>query len=239
MRRLAVLPRLQELTQDQWGMVTRRQLESRGIGKSTLERMIAPNSGVLERVTTGVYRFKAAPIPDHLELRAAWLQLAPDSPAWTRQPDQGVVSHRSAAAMYGLGHLTADIHEFTLPRRKQTRRKDVRLHARDLEVTEWIKLQGLFVTRPSRIVSDLLRDNEDPEAVAQIIVNAIQLTFDYPGIVADQLAPHAARFGLRNSDGIGLLGWLLELTGESNTGHWITEARKHEKDKTSLNGGAE
>jgi hypothetical protein len=34
----------------------------------------------------------------------------------------GVVSHRSAAELYGLGHLTADQHEFTVPSRRQTRR---------------------------------------------------------------------------------------------------------------------
>lgn len=72
---------------------------------------------MLERVAHGVYRLTTAPIPDHMELRAAWLQLAPDIPAWERTSAQGVVSHRSAAALYGLGHLPADRHEFTIPNR--------------------------------------------------------------------------------------------------------------------------
>lgn len=199
---------------------------ARGIGQTTLERLGAPG-GVLERVATGVYRLAAAPVADHLDLRAAWLQLAPETPAWDRTPDQGVVSHRSAASMYGLSHLPADRHEFTLPRRKQSRRSDVRFHIRKLADGEWVSLRGLPVTRPSRIASDLLWDPEDPEAVARLIADSIRPVFDYPGTFADQLAPHAVNFGLRKGDGLGLLRWFLELTNDPDVARWIGEARAH------------
>ena len=96
--------RLSELTQDQWGLVTRRQLGDAGFASSTVERLTAPG-GVLERVSWGVYQLAGAPVPEHQELRAAWLQLTPGPHAWERTPDQGVVSHRSAAVMTrrGLG----------------------------------------------------------------------------------------------------------------------------------------
>ncbi len=97
---------------------------------------------VLERVAHGVYRMAGAPEPDHLALRAAWLQLEPGVWAWEPTPAQGVVSHRSAAALYGLGHLPADRHEFTLPGRKQTRRPEVRLHQRSLPANEWVHLSA-------------------------------------------------------------------------------------------------
>jgi hypothetical protein len=222
--RPSALPRLQELAQDQWGLVTRRQMEARGIGQTTLERLAAPG-GVLERVATGIYRLAAAPSPDHLDLRAAWLQLAPETPVWDRTTDQGVVSNRSAASMYGLGHLPADRHEFTVPLRKQTRRRDVRIHVRALSDAEWVGLRGLPVTRPSRIASDLLWDHEDPEAVAQLIADSIRAVLDYPGTFADQLAPHASKFGLRKGDGLGLLRWLLDLTSDPDAARWIAEAR--------------
>src|SRR5213593_3311831 len=45
------LPRLRDLAQDQWGLVTRRQIEAAGIGTTTLERLTAPG-GALERVAT-------------------------------------------------------------------------------------------------------------------------------------------------------------------------------------------
>ncbi len=224
MPRPSVLPRLQDLAQEQWGLITRRQMEDEGIGPTSLDRLTSPG-GVLDRVATGVYRLVGAPIPDHMELRAAWLQLAPSLPAWERTAREGVVSHRSAAAMYGLGHLPADQHEFTLPKRRQTRRPDVRFHVRPLTNAEWISLRGLPVTRPSRIASDLLRDHEDPDAVARLVADAIRRIYDYPGTIADSLAPHAARFGLRKGDGLALLRWFLDMTGDPEISRWIDEAQ--------------
>ncbi len=96
------LSRIGEAAQDQWGLITRRQAELAGVPQTTMERLTAPGS-VLDRVAHGVYRMGGAPEPDHLALRAAWLQLEPGVWAWERTPAQGVVSHRSAAALYGLG----------------------------------------------------------------------------------------------------------------------------------------
>ena len=225
MAQSTTLLRIAKLAEEQWGLVTRAQAENEGVPRSTFERLITDES-MLERVARGVYHLVGAPLPDHVELRAAWLQLAPDTPAWERSLDQGVVSHRSAAAIYGLGHLPADTHEFTLPSRRQTRRTDVRLHRLTLDTNECIRVRGLLVTRPSRITSDLLADNEDPEAVASVVADAIRGVYDYPATFADSLAPHAARFGLRRGDGLALLRWLLDLTGDPAAGGWIEEARR-------------
>ena len=222
----STLRRLGGLAEEQWGLVTRQQaVKAAGVAPATFARL-ASDGSILERVAHGVYHLTGAPLPDHLDLRAAWLQLAPDTPAWDRRPDQGVVSHRSAAALYGVGHLPADGHDFTLPKRRQSRRSDVRLHQRPLEDREWIDLQGLPVTRPSRIASDLLYDLEDPEAVAHLIADAIRSAYDYPGPFVGALAPHAARFGLRHGDGLGLLRWLLDLVGDPDTARWMEEANR-------------
>jgi len=226
MVRSSTLSRFSELAEEQWGFVTRRQAELAGVPRSTFDRLAA-NGSVLERVAHGVYHLVGAPLPDHVSLRAAWLQLAPDTPVWERTLDQGVVSHRSAATLYGLGHLPADTHEFTLPSRRQTRRPDVRLHQRPIGERDCIELRGLLVTRPSRIASDLLLDREDPEAVASVMADAIRSVYDYPATFADSLAPHAARFGLRRGDGLALLRWLLGLVGDPDTVQWIEEARIH------------
>src|SRR6266498_2192212 len=155
MPRTSTISRLAAIAEDQWGLVTRRQAQRAGVPHATLERLTAEGT-FLERVAQGVYHLTGAPLADHVELRAAWLQLAPDVPAWERTADQGVVSHQSAAALYGLGDLPADRHEFTLPTRKRSRRPDVRLHRRKLGDREWIELRGLPVTRPSRMASDRL-----------------------------------------------------------------------------------
>jgi hypothetical protein len=218
------LQRVSDIAADQWGLITRRQISDAGTPPTTLDRITASGSA-LQRVASGVYHLVGAPIPDHIELRAAWLQLAPDTPVWERRPDQGVVSHRSAAAVYGIGHLSADTHEFTLPKRRQTRRPDVKIHIRSLTESERIKRNGLPVTRPSRIAADLLREHEDPEAVALIIAEAIRTQIDDPATFVAALTPHAARLGLRRADGLALLTWLLDLANAPEAERWLDEAR--------------
>ncbi len=219
----STVTKLAQVAEEQWGLVTRRQAEAAGVSPATLQRLSA--KGVLKRVGHGVYRLAGAPVPDHVPLRAAWLQLAPGTPAWQRKPEQGVVSHRSAAALYGLGHLPADRHEFTLPARRQVRRPDVRVHRRKLADDEWIVLRGLPVTRPSRIASDLLADREDPEAVAHVVADALRETYEYAGVFAEKLAPNASQLGLRRGDGVAVLRWLLDLVGDPDTSRWMEEAR--------------
>ncbi len=223
MPRASTVTKLAHIAEDQWGFVPRRQAEAAGVSRATMQRLI--RDGVLERTGPAVYRLAGAPAPDHVGLRSAWLQLAPDTPVWQRQPEQGIVSHRSAAAVYGIGHLPADVHEFILPQRRQVRRPDVRIHRGKLDESEWIILRGLPVTRPSRIAGDLLADREDSEAVGQIVADALRSVFDYAGTFVHTLAPHAARFGLRRGDGVALLRWLLDLVNDPETEKWMEDAR--------------
>ena len=237
MAHVTTLELLANLAEDQWGLVTRQQAESTGLAWTTLARL-ASHGSALERVAHGVYRLRGSPPPDHLELRATWMQLAPDTPVWERTPEQGVVSHRSAASVYGLGDLTADRNEFILPIRRQSRRTDVRFHRGHLDRREWVNLGGLLVTRPARIAADLLADGEEPDAVAPIVVQALRQINDYPGTVADAVAPLAARFGLRRHDGLGLLRWLLDLAPDPDEPKWIDEARAHiDRARSAREGG--
>ena len=230
---VSTIARLAGFAEDQWALITRQQALRAGISPATLDRLTAGESPILERVGHGVYRLVGSPVADHVSLRAAWLRLTPEVARWERTLEQGVVSHRSAASLYGVGHLAADRHEFTVPTRRQSRRGDVRFHVRPRGPGKWIELRGLPVTRPSRIASDLLLDSEDPEAVAQIVAASIREVYDYPGTFPEALAPHAARFGLRRGDGLALLGWLLELVGDHETDRWMDEARASLADRHS------
>lgn len=216
------------LAEEQWGLVTRQQVEATGAAWSTLSRKV--RGGALERVAHGVYRVRGSGAPDHLELRAAWLQLSPATPAWERSPEQGLVSHRSAAALYGVGHIPADTHEFTLPRRRQSRRPDVRLHRGTVPDESWIRLRGLPVTRPHRMAADLLAEREDPGAVGHLVADSLRAVYDYPSTVAQAIAPHALAHGLRRGDGMALLRWLLDLSGDPERAVWMTEAQSTDPD---------
>jgi len=199
------MQRIRDLAESQWGLLTIRQAMRAGVGWRSIARLV--DAGMLERVAHGVYRVRGSTEPDYLGLRSAWLQLDPDRPAWERldDPDVAVVSHTSAAALYGVGDLRADVHEFTIPHRRQTRRSDVRLHRGRVPENRRIILHGLPTTRAGWMVGDLLADNIDPDSVAQIAVEVIDQVYDYPRVVAESLAPHASKFGFRNGDGVALL----------------------------------
>ncbi|HEV2360200.1 MAG TPA: type IV toxin-antitoxin system AbiEi family antitoxin domain-containing protein, partial [Acidimicrobiales bacterium] len=207
----ATVRKVADLAAHQAGLLTRQQALDAGIAPATLARMIGD---LLQPVAHGVYHVITAPTPDLLDLRAAYLQLAPDVRVWQRKVENGVVSHRSAAAVYRLGDLPADIQQFTLPERRRVRRSDVRIYVARLEETHWVALSGFLVTRPSRIVADLLRDEEEPEAVARVAVDALRSYSNRTTTFVDELAPLARRLGFREGAGESVLRWLLEMGGD-------------------------
>jgi hypothetical protein len=209
------------IAEEQWGLLTKQQIESTGLAWSTLSRQV--RRGVIERVAHGVYRVRGTADIDHLELRAAWLQLNPALPAWARGPADGVVSHRSAAALYGIGHLPADRHEFILPGRKQTRRPDVRLHRGQVDDSSTM-LRGLPVTPPHRIAAGLLSQREDLAAVAEVVTDSLRAVYDYPAAIARAIAPRAGTYQLPPGDGLGLLRWLLTMSGDPDRDRWLAQA---------------
>ncbi len=219
------LARIRDVAEGQWGLVTLQQARAAGVAWRSLSRLV--DAGLLERVAHGVYRIRGAAEPEHLGLRAAWIGLDPARPAWERlgDPDVAVVSHASAATLYGVGDLRADVHEFTLPRRRQTRRSDVRIHRAHVPPEQRVVLGGLPATRPGRMIGDLLADQVDPDAVAQITAEVLERVLDYPRDVADALAPHAHRFGYRRSDGLALLDELLRRAGSRQREGLLAEAR--------------
>jgi predicted transcriptional regulator of viral defense system len=203
-----VLARLAtEVAEDQWGLVTRSQALAAGVPRATFARLVA--AGALVRVAHGIYRIAGGLDPEHLDLRAAWLQLDPTVPAWqrVRSAEVAVVSHRSAAEMYGLGDLIADTHEFSVPVRTQTRRRDVRLYLRPVPAEDRDMVDGLPVTRAHRIVADLLAAYEDGSAVATIAVEAVRRGLTTPAQIAASVSPLARRYHV--GDGVALANQLL------------------------------
>ncbi|HEX3784616.1 MAG TPA: type IV toxin-antitoxin system AbiEi family antitoxin domain-containing protein [Pseudonocardiaceae bacterium] len=208
---------LAELTAGQWGLCTAPQAQDAGISRMQLTRLT--QAGVLQRLAHGVYALHGAGTDDRLELRAAWLGLDPARTANDRLgdgPAGTVVSHSSAADLYGFGDLDADHHEFTVPKRQQTRRRDIRLHRGVLPDNDVTVLNGLPVTKPERTVVDLLKAGHDGEHVAGVLADAVRTRSIDVGQLGARLAPFAARFDFAVNDGQGLLDHLLELGGAAD-----------------------
>lgn len=211
MRWREAFDRLADHTQGQHGLVTRAQARLAGVDDRTLHRLV--RDGDLERVARGVYRFRRDRDAEHQDVWAAWLRLDPARTAEQRDRRPGgpdaVVSHESAAKLYGLGDLGPTVHTFTVPRPLRSGHRDIRLVDAPLRRDEWEWVAGLPTTRPRRLVADLLADGHDERGVVRVAQDALRWWHLLEGELAEALAPFAERYGGPSGDGEWLLRRLL------------------------------
>jgi predicted transcriptional regulator of viral defense system len=210
---VATLGRLADLAEAQGGLMTTRQAEARGVARRDLARLVS--GGGLERVTYGVYRVTGAPRDRLVELRAAWLQLAPGLGVDQRRVGHGVVSHASAAMVYEVGFLEPFRFEFTVPppRRVRSRRQDVAIHRIHLDVGDVAWAAEMVVTTPVRMVVDLAAQRIDGGHLAGVVVDVLAKGLADQREIESVLAPHAAGYGLPAGDGPGLVADLFDQSG--------------------------
>ena len=206
MREVARIAEMQD------GLVTTRQAVGVGVPRLSLARLA--ESEDLERLTHGVYRVRGADEDEYTELRAAWLAADPGRTAAERAADLGhpiVVSHRSAAAVHGIGNMYADPHEMTAPVRKQSRREDVVIHRAEVPRSDITISRGMLVTTIERTLADLARTEPELGDVADALADAYRRGAVDLEALAPMLDAAARRHGA--SDGGELLERMLELRG--------------------------
>lgn len=197
--------------------MTSAQAKKLGIDGITLRRLV--DAGLLDHVTHGVYGVPAAMASEHLTERAAWLRLAADRPGWEREPldpDSGVLSHRSAAAMHDLGDLVTDTVEITVPRRRSTRDPHVRLRVAHLTQDDVTRVDGLPVTTVERTISDLMADHTDGGHVGDVIAAAHRRRLVHLPALAQRVECFAPTYGIQaggTERGTKLVTRLLEQVG--------------------------
>ena len=160
-----------EVTEGQQGYFTRAQALRREIDDSGLRRGV--RSGTIERLDHGVYRISGAGYDPNERLQVAWLRLTPElSPRERTARPVLWVSHRSAAALFDLGVVIADVPEFISDRRLQSR-SDVRIRVRTggLDRNSWTVYDGFAVTTPARTIADL--DHMDGGHLGRVISDAM------------------------------------------------------------------
>jgi hypothetical protein len=203
--------RLADHTQGQHGLVTRAQARLAGVDDRTLHRLV--RDGDLQRVARGVYRFRRDRDVEHQDVWAAWLRLDPASEPYERRRRPGgpdaIVSHDSAAKLYGLGGLRPTTYTFTVPRLRRSGHPDIRLVVAPVRRDEWELEAGLPTTRPGRIVADLLAGGHDEEQVLAVALDAVRLWRGGWAELVVALAPFAERYGGPSGDGEWLLQRLL------------------------------
>jgi very-short-patch-repair endonuclease len=130
-----------QLARAQHGVVCRRQLVALGLGGRAIDHRIAIQR--LHPIHRGVYAVGHAVLSRHGAWLAAVLAAGPDA----------VLSHRSAAALWGIRSGTPPRSDVIAPRR--LRRPDVRAHRVVLAADEVTTHHGIPVTTPARTLFDL------------------------------------------------------------------------------------
>ncbi|HEX5982698.1 MAG TPA: DUF559 domain-containing protein [Solirubrobacterales bacterium] len=120
----------------------RFQLLALGIGEDAIEHRLG--LGRLHRLHQGVYAVGHRLVPKQGWWVAAVLASRPDA----------VLSHRSAAALWGLRDYSGGTIHVTLPR-KSTSTKQIRRHLSLLPPDEWKVEEGIPVTSVPRTIFDL------------------------------------------------------------------------------------
>lgn len=132
-----------DLAGRQQGLLTHAQLRSMGVGRRTIDRWLA--SGRLRPVHLDVYGLGPRPLTKHGKWLAAVLAMGPGA----------VLSHESAAALWGLAGNRPKV-DVTAPRGRQGRTaRSIRLHRCKLGDRERVVRDGIPVTTVARTLFDL------------------------------------------------------------------------------------
>jgi very-short-patch-repair endonuclease len=136
--------RLAAVAADQHGVIHLRQARASGLSHDGVLRR--QHLGRLIEVHPCVFRVAGAPATHLAALRAAALAVGPG----------GVVSHRSAAWLWGLLPDEGQVVEVSVPRSRGPRLQGVVLHrSRDLVAAHTTIRSGIPVTNPLRTLVDL------------------------------------------------------------------------------------
>jgi very-short-patch-repair endonuclease len=150
-------------------VITGDQLTAAGLGRGAIAHRVKAHT--MQRLHVSVYLLGAAPPTPMARARAAALACGPDA----------VVSHRSAACLFGLLPETTGDVDVTIPGRNQAPRSGIRRHrVKSLPRHHVTNVNGIKVTSIARTICDLAA-TESRHATEQAFQEAL-----YREIVTDK-----------------------------------------------------
>ncbi|HXS47254.1 MAG TPA: type IV toxin-antitoxin system AbiEi family antitoxin domain-containing protein [Solirubrobacterales bacterium] len=136
----------------QHGVVARRQLLALGFGEEAIEHRLA--KGRLHRISPGVYAVGWPGMTRERRWMAAILACG----------EGAVLSHRSAATLWGVDRKRDDRIDVSVRRRCEHRRAGLRVRSRpSLPESDVAKHMGIPVTTPARTLLDLATELDLPD----------------------------------------------------------------------------
>jgi very-short-patch-repair endonuclease/predicted transcriptional regulator of viral defense system len=133
---------LTQLARQQYGVVGRRQLEELGLGEDAIRHR--QRLGRLHRLHAGAYAVGHRIVP----MKGWWMA------AVLACGSRAALSHRAAAALWGLRHPVEGAVDVTLPRKSRSC-KNIRRHYSSLPADERTVEEGIPVTTVPRTIFDL------------------------------------------------------------------------------------
>lgn len=128
----------------QQSLITTSQAAEVGIGRKRCQRLV--DRAFWERLDVGVYGPTGVPMTWRRRLMLGLL-LAPDG---------SLGSHRSCAALLGVGGINRPGPEITIPRGTTLRRPWLVVHeSTDLDLADRLRIDGIPITGPRRLAMDL------------------------------------------------------------------------------------
>jgi predicted transcriptional regulator of viral defense system len=203
-----------QLAENRGGLVTAAQAAAAGVSSFQVSRMAA--AGVLVPVgRRGVYRMVGAPELEHEDVVATWLALGGPAALKSEHGAPGLVmAGIDAAILHGLGDFFPEDHELISATRKTTRLTGVRIRTAQLHPEEVTWAENVPVLTVERTITDLMAQWVDTSLVTNVVRDAIQSgRLVRPHLLADHLAPLAARRGFTEGDGAAVAEWLYEQAG--------------------------
>jgi very-short-patch-repair endonuclease len=165
----------------QHGVIAHDQLARVGVTRFGVHRRVA--AGWLHRRHVGVFAVGHPALTDRGRFSAAVLAGGPGA----------VLSHRSAAALWGLMR-EAQVVDITVPGRSRRGPAGVVVHAGRLAAADVTRIDGIPVTSLPRTLLDLAEVVSVGELVACIDHTGNRLR---PGLLASMIADHRGRRGLK------------------------------------------
>ncbi|HIW90559.1 MAG TPA: type IV toxin-antitoxin system AbiEi family antitoxin domain-containing protein [Candidatus Corynebacterium avicola] len=194
-----------DLASQQWGLVTSAQAKRDGVDQPSLRRM--SEQGALVRIRHGVYASASTSMSAELEVKAQWLAVRPDMMAAERVSDpslasETVVSHTTAAEMWGIGDLWSDGIHFTVGDRRRSRQPGVRFHRADVSGQDWTihPESGLPVTTVVRTIVDLAKDDHEPDHLLGLVADAAEASLLEEQELLDAFVDRENAFGVDRGD---------------------------------------
>ena len=219
---------LGDLASQQWGLLTSAQAAELDVASPDLLRL--EKAGVLERIRHGVYAIAGTAFSSEIELKAQWLAIRPEMMAADRIGDESfaveaVVSHTTAAELWGIGDLWSDGFHFTVPKRRRSRQPEVHFHRADLASNEWQihPTVGLPLTSISRTIADLVDDGHEAEHLMNLVSDAGSKQLVDLNELFGVLRGKEAAFGLEPGDSDGFYDLLSREMPLSNSERRVAE----------------